>query len=120
MAQRTRRLITIAQAAKLAGCSPRQMRRRLRTVGGRVLVRQSASPRARLWVDVKALQRSGCDWLDWVEPVDALRVREIVQELMKRQTEIFGHALTEILQRMNEMEERLNGLALRPGRGGTK
>jgi predicted ArsR family transcriptional regulator len=116
-------LITVAEAAKRAGCTPRQMRRRLKDIDpdGKILVRQSRAPRGRFRVNVKELARSDCDWLAWVdETLDEERVRDIVAEEMTNLAEAFGRELRSLEQRVKAIEKILTSLGHGKGQRGTK
>jgi hypothetical protein len=98
------------------------MRRRLHAIGGKVLVRHpSPSHRAKIWVDVKELRRSGYEWLEMVDvTADGRRVRQMVEELIGRQGDLFARELKKILQRVAALEEGLEELRSKLGRRGTR
>jgi len=116
-------LITIADAAKLAGCTPRTMRRWLekKNGDGKLLERRSNARRGKLWVKVKELKRIGCDWLSSVDSdLDEARVRDIVVEEVRHRTQRFFLELRSVDQRLNIIEEMVNARLPKDGQKGTK
>jgi hypothetical protein len=121
MAVRTARMIPITEAARRARCSPRQMRRRLQALGGKVLVRHSDAPRAKLWVDLKELGRTRSGWLEVIDaPLTEARVREIVERLLSVEARAIRRDLEKILQRVLVLEEFAEDLRRKEGRRRTK
>jgi hypothetical protein len=123
MASRTRRYISISEAARQAGCSSRQMRRRLQEIdrNGKLLVRQSAARRSKFLVDVKELRRTEYSWLEWIDgDLDEARVYEIVTHAVRTRTEHFFGAITKIVKRIEKIEKHLGLAAPNLGRRGTK
>jgi hypothetical protein len=101
---RVRALLPVADVARQAGKSPRQMRRILeamnRDCGGKLLVRVSDAPRAKQWVNIRVLKSTGADWVGSVEePLDADRVRELVH-----------YEIDDVLDAVRKLHERVDRL----------
>ncbi len=115
--------ITVAEAAKGAGISPRQMRRRLQAKDpdGKILVRESGAKRSRFRVNVKELARSDWDWLAEIDDtLTERRVREIVSQEVTWVTDALGPELRSLAQRLKVVEKKLDSVERAKGQIGTK
>jgi hypothetical protein len=107
-------LITVAEAAKVARISPRQMRRRLQAKDpdGKILVRESAAKRSRFRVNVKELARSDCDWLAEIDDtLTERRLRQLVSQEVTWVTDALGRELRSLARaKGQEGQSRTSGI----------